>query len=159
MSEASPRHGKTFTVEEANASLPLVRAITSDLVRLSRDLTERRHRLESLMRGRRASAGDPYSDELAQIQEEYEKDRLQLDEFTQELLELGVELKSAPEGLIDFPAEMDGRPVYLCWRYNEPEVLFWHELEAGFAGRQPLTVGSLSSGDHETDEGLYGTSP
>jgi hypothetical protein len=51
---------------------------------------------------------------------------------------MGIELKDMNTGLVDFLAERDGRDVYLCWRYNEPKVAFWHELEAGVAGRQPL---------------------
>ena len=66
--------------------------------------------------------------------------------------ELGVEPKGAAEGLVDFPMMMDGRLVYLCWRVGEPEILYWHELEAGFAGRQPLTAGSVAEdGTNESE--------
>ena len=51
---------------------------------------------------------------------------------------MGIELKDINTGLVDFLAERDGRDVYLCWRYDEPTVAFWHDLEAGVAGRQPL---------------------
>jgi len=43
-------------------------------------------------------------------------------------------------GLVDFPALVDGKEVYLCWKLGEPEVLFWHDMDAGFAGRQSLTA-------------------
>jgi hypothetical protein len=59
--------------------------------------------------------------------------------YINELTKLGVELKG-PDGLCDFPSIMDGREVCLCWRLGEPEVMHWHELDAGFAGRQPLTA-------------------
>jgi hypothetical protein len=52
--------------------------------------------------------------------------------------QMGIELKDVNTGLVDFLAQREGREVYLCWRYNEPTVAFWHDLEAGFAGRQPL---------------------
>ena len=55
-----------------------------------------------------------------------------------ELNALGVEIKGLDVGLVDFPGEMEGRPVYLCWRYGEPSVSHWHELETGFSGRQPI---------------------
>jgi hypothetical protein len=55
-----------------------------------------------------------------------------------ELRQIGCELKGVEQGLIDFPALREGRVVYLCWQYDEPEVAFWHEVDAGFAGRQPL---------------------
>ena len=131
--------------------LPLIRAITGDLVQLSRDIIERRQRLDHLTVGREVEVGDPYSDELAQIEDELEKDSLRLQEYVAELRQLGVEPKSAPEGLVDFPAMMDGRLVYLCWKYGEPEVVYWHDLDAGFAGRQPLTAGSLPGGELDDD--------
>ena len=51
---------------------------------------------------------------------------------------LGIELKDPRLGLVDFPGEMNGRRILLCWRLGEPEVQFWHEVDAGYAGRQPL---------------------
>ena len=62
-----------------------------------------------------------------------------------------MEPKGAVEGLVDFPAEMDGRIVYLCWKLGEPEVLHWHDLESGFAGRQSLVAG-VSHGGRRRDE-------
>jgi hypothetical protein len=142
MSDKPQRPTKTFSVEQANACLPLVRLIVGDMVQLARDMIERRQRLDQLTAGRSNSKGDLYSDELAQMEEELEKDTERLQGYFGELLELGVEPKGAAEGLVDFPHVTDGRLVYLCWKYNEPEVLYWHELDAGFAGRQPLTVGA-----------------
>lgn len=132
---------KTFTVKQANAALPLVKAITADLATLSRDVTERRQRLAMLVARRERSASDIYTEELQQIEEELEKDTDRLRELVEELRQLGVEPKGGPEGVIstvDFPGIVDGRLVYLCWRLGEAEVLYWHDLEAGFAGRQPL---------------------
>ncbi len=137
---------KLFTVEQANAVLPLVRAITQDLVRLSREVMERRERLALLSGGRSATAKDLYSEELRQIEEELDKDGEQLEAYVEELRELGVEPKSGVDGLIDFPSQMDGRIVFLCWRLGESEVTHWHELSAGFAGRQSLVAGSVAEG-------------
>lgn len=138
------RPAKLFTIEQANAMLPLVRAITTDLAQLGRDVLERRQRLALVAAGRHLKPGDPYADEVAQMQSELERDQQKLLDYVGELRELGVEPKGAIEGLVDFPSEQDGRIVYLCWRLGEPEVLFWHDLEAGFAGRQPLTAGSVA---------------
>jgi hypothetical protein len=145
MSEAY-RPSKLFTLEQANAVLPLVRAITTDLVRLSREVIERRERLALLTAGRNAAAKDPYAEELAQIEEELDKDTEQLQAYVEELRELGVEPKSGPEGLVDFPAMMDDHIVFLCWKLGESEVLHWHELDAGFSGRQSLVAGSVAPG-------------
>ena len=131
---------KFFTPEQANAALPLVRAITTDLVNLSREIRERKERLSSLIGRRPRQPNDPYQEELAQIEIEIVKDMGRLREFIAELHALGVEPKNGPEGLVDFPTFVEGRPAYLCWKLGEPEVLFWHDLEAGFAGRQPLAA-------------------
>jgi hypothetical protein len=133
-----PAQRRIFTPEQANATLPLVRAIVSDLVGLSQDLAERRQRLALLLAGKAKSARDPYHEELIQTQQEMDKDVQQLKEYIGELRALGVEPKTGGEGLVDFPAILDGRKVFLCWKLGEPQVLFWHDLEAGFAGRQPL---------------------
>lgn len=136
---------KLFTIDQANAMLPLVRAIMDDLVRLSRQVIDRRERFESLTAGRDMESGDPYDDELAQIEEEIEKDSRQLQEYVAELRQLGVEPKPGPDGfgLVDFPSLLDGRIVFLSWRHGEEEVSHWHELDSGFAGRQPLTANTV----------------
>lgn len=134
--EYHPR--KLFTVEEANSSLPLVRAIAGDLAALARDLSDRQQRLSMLRGNRSRDARDPYSEELTEMERELERETRQLRVYVEELQALGVEPKNALEGLIDFPAIRDGRVVYLCWKLGEQQVQFWHELEAGFQGRQPL---------------------
>jgi hypothetical protein len=148
MTNTQPLYRKLFTIEQANAMLPLVRAIVGDLSSLYRDLVGRHERLEHLASKRNATKGDPYSDELRQMEAELERDKVKLRDYVAELQELGIECKDPGRGLIDFPSEMDGKIVYLCWKLDEPEVLFWHDLDAGFAGRQSLTVGSAAdSGD------------
>ncbi|HVU90463.1 MAG TPA: DUF2203 domain-containing protein [Pirellulales bacterium] len=142
---------KIFTVESANASLPLVRAIVNDLAQLSREVVERRERLALLLAGRERSPQDAYGEELSQIEEELEKDSRRLQEYVEELQALGVEPKNGPDGLVDFPATHEGRPIYLCWKLGEPEVLHWHELDAGFRGRQPLTAGASVGGSGTND--------
>ncbi len=146
---ASYKPKKLFTVDEANAMLPLVRAIVKDLAELSRDVIDRRQRLAHLLDGRELDPQDVYASELAQVEEELEKDSRRLREYVDELRELGVEPKNAPEGLVDFPAMIDSRQVFLCWKLGEAEVVFWHDIEAGFAGRQPLTAGSVADGGSE----------
>src|SRR4029079_17719703 len=143
---------RLFTIEQANAMLPLVRAITTDLARLAKDVVERRHRLALLTSGRDLKPGDPYSDELAQMESEWERDAVRLQEYVEELRELGVEPKGAVEGLVDFPCRMDGRTVYLCWKLREHGVLYLNDLDSVFAGRQPLTAGSVSGGFEPQDE-------
>jgi hypothetical protein len=133
---------RRFTVEEANATLPLVRLIVSDLVGLARDIGERRGRLAFLMAGHEADAkerrSDPYREELTQIEEEVKKDCRRLDGFVAELRELGIEPARSSEGLVDFPALIDGREVFLSWKLGEPQVAYWHEGGAGSRTRTRL---------------------
>jgi hypothetical protein len=134
----SEKGKKYFTVAEANAALPLVRAIVRDITELARDLRDRHERLTRVRPVERAKIGESYEEEIQHIQQEFERDQERMHEFEQELKALGVELKDYYTGLLDFPCWMDNHEVYLCWRLGEPEVAYWHELDAGFAGRQKL---------------------
>jgi len=129
---------KYFTADEANAALPLVRAIVRDIAALSSDLRDRQERLTRVGAAQRGSLSGVYQEEVHLAEAEIERDSERLLDYARELKELGVELKDYFTGLVDFPCRMDDREVYLCWRLGEPEVAYWHELEAGFAGRQCL---------------------
>jgi hypothetical protein len=129
---------KYFTIEEANRALPLVKVIVGDIVRQWQTVDELEKRLSQIRRrDPKRAAGDPYLEEVAQSQAEFEAEVDRLKEYVEELEKLGVELKGR-DGLCDFHSLRDGKEVYLCWRLGEPEVAFWHELDAGFAGRRPL---------------------
>jgi hypothetical protein len=138
---------RLFTPEEANQRLPLVQVIVQDIVDLYQDVQSRQARIESVKRRRGESRPSRlYSEELDQMEEELQRDQERLAAFVRELHELGIEFKDPVLGLVDFPSEMDGRVVYLCWKLGEPEVKFWHEIQAGFASRQALFV-ELTVGD------------
>lgn len=134
-----------FTVEQANATLPLVSAIVTDLAKLSRELVDRRRRLSFLLSGRDPNNRDLYHQELVQVEEDLEQDGLRLREYVEELRALGVEPADGPEGIVTFPSMLDGRRMCLSWKLGEPEVLAWHEVDAGYRRRQPLKVESLAS--------------
>jgi hypothetical protein len=127
-------------VASANQTLPLVRAIVSDIVELYREVREREERLTRITRGRTKESrpDDPYVEEVEQIRQELERDVDRLQGFIDELQELGVEFKDPVMGLVDFPAKRDGKEVYLCWKLGEPRVEFWHTMDSGFQGRQRL---------------------
>ncbi|HKB40925.1 MAG TPA: DUF2203 domain-containing protein [Gemmataceae bacterium] len=132
-----PRGKKFFTVAEANATLPLLRAILRDITSLATDLRERYQRLKELSEKEPALTA-PEREEAEQITAELERGQERMEEYEQELRNLGVELKDYLIGLIDFPCRMGDREIYLCWKLDEAEVAHWHELDAGFAGRQEL---------------------
>jgi len=138
---------KCFTIDEANAALPLVRAIATDLTRLSREVRERRRRLAILLDGHDPNRNDPYHQELVQIQEELEKDLRRLKEYGDELRELGIEPGGGLEGQVDFPTMIDGTDAYLSWRLDEPEVLFWRGFDSDPCSRHPLTADSVAEQD------------
>ncbi len=150
MSRKQPKIRRKFTVREANAALPLVRAIVRDSTELSREVIERRERLSTLLAGRLRDTHDVYREELVQIEEELQNDSRRLQEFVEELLQLGVEPRSVTEGLVDFPTVMDGQAAYLCWKLGEPEVLYWHERGAPYHDRQPLAAPTVASGSAES---------
>jgi hypothetical protein len=123
-----------FTVEQANRTLPLVRRIVEDLVR------EHAARAERLVEAELLSvSASPSAEAIAAVDRAVERHSRELDGFERELRGLGIQLKDPHMGLIDFPANLDGRRVLLCWHLGEPSVQFWHDEQSGFAGRQPLS--------------------
>jgi hypothetical protein len=127
---------KQYTLDEANAMLPLLRAILRDVTTLANEL---RDRYELLMRLQKSAGLDKaHEEEVQQLVVEFERGQAKMQEYELELEKLGVELKDYYTGLIDFRHLKDGKEVYLCWRLGEPEVAHWHDLDAGVAGRQKI---------------------
>lgn len=125
-----------FTVDHANRTLPLVRKIVEDVVREHRRWQEAIVELDLLVSGARADLPDPRATAL---ERQIQTIAREIEAFEGELEALGIQLKDRRIGLIDFPSELDGRRVLLCWRLGEPSVQFWHDENAGYAGRQPLS--------------------
>ncbi|HYJ47353.1 MAG TPA: DUF2203 domain-containing protein [Pyrinomonadaceae bacterium] len=124
---------KLFSVEEANALLPAVRAILLRIRRSSRRL------LAYQPEARRASDAAEHGGGGMRSGSEYVSLLMEILSSAGELETLGVQLKDQERGLIDFPSLRDGRVVLLCWHLGEgDQIEWWHDVEAGFAGRQPL---------------------
>jgi hypothetical protein len=126
---------RSFTPEQANRTLPLVRRIVEDIVQQFARWQAKVGELELESVTHSVAAPNPRAEEL---EREVAAIAREIEQFRQELAALGVEFKDPVLGLVDFPAERDGRTVYLCWRLGEPEVDHWHEIDGGYAGRQPL---------------------
>jgi hypothetical protein len=124
---------KLFSVEEANAVLPDVRRIVATIARTH-------GRVAASQDGSRLAAeGAKNGGGFMPGGVEYVRAVLRLVESVGELETLGVQLKDYERGLIDFPAMRDGRIVLLCWQLGEGDrIEWWHDVDAGFAGRQPL---------------------
>jgi hypothetical protein len=130
---------KLFTPEEANEALAVVRPRAERLVQLRADLRSVARELAEV-RAQAAGNGHVGAARRAAALEEARAETVRaLEDVAGELAELGVQVKDADTGLVDFPARHpDGSLVLLCWRLGEDEVAAWHTLEGGFAGRKPL---------------------
>lgn len=123
---------KLFSVEEANALLPTARRIVEAVRRDHASLV-------AAQEGARAAAECAQHNGGMEGGGDYVAALVGLAESAGQLEALGVQLKDYARGLIDFPSMRDGRVVLLCWQLGEGDHLeWWHDLEAGFAGRQPL---------------------
>lgn len=124
------RHERHYSLEEANAALPTV----SDLIvrlRAARDRLGDREARAALADATPGNGGGEPGRTVS-------KGFLEVRDRLLELQELGVVLRDLERGLVDFPALRDDREIYLCWEEGENEIAFWHEPDAGFAGRRPL---------------------
>ncbi|MEA2640867.1 MAG: hypothetical protein QOF51_2261 [Chloroflexota bacterium] len=130
---------RLFTVDEANALLPQLRTILADLQDARRTLLDAQRALSTNPGGGPHSNGHVTPDgQAARLTHDVEAAQERLTVAAREISALGCELKDPERGMVDFRTLRDGRVAYLCWLVHEPRVLFWHELDGGFAGRQPL---------------------
>ena len=127
---------KLFDLGEANRTLPLVS-------RIVRDIVDANSRMREVHLEAQRMVDEGSMDTAEQLQDRLQEISFQRTEFIDELQELGIELKDPNVGLIDFPAMLEDRVVYLCWRLGEGKINHWHELESGFAGRQPVEGSGL----------------
>jgi hypothetical protein len=123
-------HERHFTLEQANALLPRLREAIAAL-RDARDRLVDEDAHETLAEAAPANGGGAPGRSVGEA-------FLEVRAVLAELQELGIALRDLERGLLDFPAIRDGREVYLCWQLGEEDVGWWHEIEAGFPGRQPL---------------------
>jgi hypothetical protein len=129
---------KIFTLEEANQLIPQLRLLLMALIE-KRDKIHFRQKEVNAIRKMANNNGNNLK-ALGLVRKEQELKELvnEFNDDVQKIHDLGCELKDINLGLVDFRSKREGRIVYLCWKLDEDEVLFWHDLDAGFAGRQPL---------------------
>lgn len=120
-----------FTVDEANALLPVIGPLVGELL-------ERRAKVVVSRQNLGAVLDDYHSDVGGQPATEMAVEFDSIEALVKRIQSYGCVLKDTNSGLVDFLAEMNGREVFLCWRYGEPRVAFYHELHLGFNGRQPV---------------------
>lgn len=134
---------KLFTLEEAERTLPLVRRIVHDLTVEYPAWREAVARYEVLTGGARADWGE--TGELIEARELVSSHAERINRYLQELEAVGCVFKGFEAGLVDFYSLREDRPIFLCWRLGEDRITHWHEVESGFAGRQPIDRAILSA--------------
>ncbi|MEK7469300.1 MAG: DUF2203 domain-containing protein [Planctomycetota bacterium] len=130
---------KLFTKEEADKTLPLVRVIVRDIVTDYDVYTKKSQELNAITA---RMAAKPTKDDLRSqqtLEEEVGVVKKRIAEAAMELEKLGIELKDCQLGLVDFPAKVNGDIAYLCWKFDEAKIGFWHGLSEAFIGRKPLS--------------------
>ncbi len=120
-----------YTPAEANNQLEIVRPLVGELMEIGQRIRAHQPEIWAVVEKSAGNGGNPA---LSRMLPDFDR----LDAILHKLQDMSIEVKDLSIGLIDFPALRDGRVVYLCWKYNEGRIQFWHEIEAGFAGRQPI---------------------
>ncbi len=120
-----------FTLSEANETLNTIHPLLEEIQAIRQKVLSSQPDIWSALE---KSVGNGGNRSLSLLIEDFE----QLDALVHSILELGVLIKDINTGLLDFPALRNGREVYLCWQLGEGEIAFWHEVDSGYAGRQPI---------------------
>ena len=120
-----------FTLQEANETLNIIRPLMDEVQVIRQKILENQPEAWPAIE---KSAGNGGNRALSNLVQEFEK----LDALVHQIQDTGAQIKDINTGLLDFSALKNGREVYLCWQHGEDDIQYWHEIEAGFAGRQPI---------------------
>ena len=121
-----------FTIEEANALLPTLKPLMAELLERRARSAQKGQWVAGALQQTHVDIGGPVLSELA-------TEFVIIENLLTQIRETGCVVKSLEGGLIDFLAKIDGRDVYLCWRYGEEAVTHYHELHSGYRGRRSIT--------------------
>ena len=135
---------KVFSLEEANNTLPYVRRIVGDIVDEYERWKDSISKYELLAADSKAEEGE--SDDQIALREHVDTVARRLNSLIEELTNVGCVFKGFDDGLVDFHSTLDGRDIYLCWKFGEPEIQYWHEIDSGFASRQALENSLVDGG-------------
>ena len=120
-----------FTLQDANQALTVIRPLMDEIQNIRQTILARKPEVWPVVE---RAAGNGGSLAASKMVTEFER----LDALVHQVQDTGALFKDINLGLLDFSALKDGREVYLCWKYGEQDIAFWHEIEAGYAGRQPI---------------------
>ncbi len=121
-----------FSIEEANRALDVIRPLMDEVQASRTAILARRPELWPALE---RAAGNGGNSALSGMIKEFDR----LNDLVHQIMATGAQIKDLNTGLLDFPAWRGDHEVLLCWRHGERQVLFWHELDAGFAGRRPIS--------------------
>jgi hypothetical protein len=138
MVKQAPTAEILFSHEQANAMLPLLRLIVADISLAHRELSERRLQLHRLVRRHDGAKAQIYRDEVEETRSDLRVETEQLEELIRELENLGVILRSAYDGIVNFPTVMRDQAAYYCWKMGELDVSHWHFPNETYSQRRPL---------------------
>jgi hypothetical protein len=125
----APRY---FTLEQAQAALEVIRPLVGEILEIRASILKRQPEMWPVLAKTAGNGGSKVASEIAQ-------EFARLDQLMRAIQATGALLKDVNIGLVDFPAWGDDREIYLCWKYGEDRIRFWHEMDGGFSGRQPLS--------------------
>lgn len=126
--EKMPRY---FTVEQANEALKILKPLVQEMMEIRQSILERQPETWPALQKAVGNGGSKAASLMAQ-------EFARLNDLARQIQSTGILLKDINLGLLDFPSLRDGREVYLCWRYGEELIEYWHDVDAGYAGRQRL---------------------
>ncbi|MBI5428012.1 MAG: DUF2203 domain-containing protein [Nitrospinae bacterium] len=122
---------KFFTLEEANSLVPRLLKDIPHLQKLTAELNENFPDVKNAWKKARFNGGSAQGAGYLRVAVQYTR-------LSSDLESRGCVLKGVENGLVDFPSIRDGREVFLCWKMPEKEIRYWHDIDAGFAGRQSI---------------------
>jgi len=122
---------RTFTLEEANQALVTLKPLVQKIMEIRQAILDRQPEMWPVVQ---KAAGNGGSQVASQAVMEF----AQLEALARQIQDSGALLKDMNIGLLDFPSIREGREVYLCWRFGEESIEYWHDVDAGYAGRQKI---------------------
>jgi hypothetical protein len=129
---------RRFTLEEANAAVAELRPVVERMVEHGRKLAAAQRNQTQLVTRIAGNGGDLQPSDLRELAETIQQEADAIAACAEEINAAGAQIKSLEEGLLDFPSVREGEEVLLCWKLGEDEIRYWHGVDEGFAGRQPL---------------------
>lgn len=120
-----------FALEEANAVVQIIRPLMAEVLQIRQTILERQPQVWPVVEKAAGNGGGRAASEVVPA-------FARLDQLVREIQTSGAIMKDINTGLVDFLALREGREVYLCWKYDEEQIDFWHEVDAGFSGRRPV---------------------